>query len=57
MRPSVEFCGKGNVVEFWIKARISSGVVFIGTVKWTKVVSWGEFCWSSASLMVLVGGG
>ena len=57
MRPSVEFCGKGNVVEFWIKARISSGVVFIGTVKWTKVVSWGKFCWSSASLMVLVGGG
>jgi|GWRWMinimDraft_9_1066018.scaffolds.fasta_scaffold17962_1 hypothetical protein len=36
MRPSVALGGNGKLVVFRINARISSGVVFIGTVKWTK---------------------
>ena len=49
MRPSVALGGNGKVVVFWIKARISSGVVFIGTVKWTKVDGGDGVCWSKGS--------
>jgi hypothetical protein len=46
IRPSVEFAGNGKVVEFWISVRISSGVVLIGTVKWTNVDGEGGAVWS-----------
>ena len=57
MRPSVELGGNGKVVVFWIKVRISSGVVLIGTVKWTKVDDGVGVWWSTDSLGVLNGGG
>lgn len=46
---SVELGGKGKVVVFLMRARMSAGVVFIGTVKWTKVgldcEASGSSCW------------
>lgn len=55
IRPSVEFAGNGKVVEFWINVRISSVVVFIGTVKWTNVDGKGCVMWSIGLLSVFVG--
>lgn len=44
MCSSVAFAGNGKVVVFLISARMSSGLVLIGTVKWTKVGLECEYC-------------